>query len=40
MACFGLGYFSNMVYEKSDWDYKTFHLMPGLTAAEQKTAMP
>ena len=38
MAFFGLGYFSNMVYEKSDWDYKTFALEPGLTAAQEKTA--
>jgi hypothetical protein len=38
MAFFGLGYFSNMVYEASDWDYKTFKLESGLKAAEEKTA--
>jgi feruloyl esterase len=38
MAFFGLGFFSNMVYEKSDWDYKTFNLEAGLKAAEEKTA--
>jgi len=38
MAAFGIGYFSNMVYEKSDWDYKTFTLQAGLKLAEEKTA--
>jgi hypothetical protein len=38
MAFFGLGYFSNMVYEASDWDYTTFTVEAGLKAAEQKTA--
>lgn len=38
IALFGLGYFSNMVYGKSDWDYKTFTLEAGLKAAEDKTA--
>ena len=38
MAAFGLGYFSNLVYEKSDWDYRTFTLEAGLKAAEEKTA--
>lgn len=38
MAFFGLGYFSNMVYEKADWDYKTFTLEAGYKAAEEKTA--
>jgi feruloyl esterase len=38
MAFFGLGYFSNMVYEASDWDYKTFTVEAGLKAAEQNTA--
>jgi hypothetical protein len=37
-AFFGLGYFSNMVYEKSDWDYKTFTFEKGLKDAEEKTA--
>jgi hypothetical protein len=38
MAFFGIGYFSNMVYEKSDWDYKSFTLEAGLKSAEEKTA--
>ncbi len=38
MAVFGIGYFSNMVYEKSDWDYKTFTVDGGLKLAEEKTA--
>jgi hypothetical protein len=38
MAFFGIGYFSNMVYEKSDWDYKTFRLEAALKLAEEKTA--
>jgi Tannase and feruloyl esterase len=37
MAFFGTNYFSNMVYEKPDWDYKTFQLESGLKAAEEKT---
>jgi hypothetical protein len=38
MAFFGIGFFSNFVYEKRDWDYKTFTVDGGLTAAEEKTA--
>ncbi|HWY05153.1 MAG TPA: tannase/feruloyl esterase family alpha/beta hydrolase [Candidatus Acidoferrum sp.] len=38
LAAFGIGYFSNMVYEKSGWDYKTFTLEAGLKLAEEKTA--
>ena len=38
MAFFGIGYFSNMVYEKADWDYKTFAVDAGLKLAEEKTA--
>lgn len=38
MAFFGLAYFSNMVYEASDWNYKTFKLEGGLKAADEKTA--
>jgi hypothetical protein len=38
MAFFGLGYFANMVYEKSDWDYKTFNVDAGLKSADEKTA--
>jgi len=38
MAFFAIGYFSNMVYEKSDWDYKTFKLESGFNDAQEKTA--
>jgi hypothetical protein len=38
MAFFAIGYFSNLVYEKSDWDYKTFDLEPAMKLAEEKTA--
>ena len=38
MAFFGLGYYSNMVYDKKDWDYKTFIVDDGIIAANQKTA--
>ena len=38
MAAFALGYWSNMVYEKPDWNYKTFDRDAGLKVAEQKTA--
>jgi Tannase and feruloyl esterase len=38
ISYFGLGYFSNMVYEKKDWDYKTFTVDAGLKAANDKTA--
>jgi hypothetical protein len=38
MAFFGSGYFPNMVYDKADWDYKTFTVDAGLKSAEQKTA--
>jgi hypothetical protein len=38
MAFFGIGYYSNMVYEKSDWTYKSFTLDRGLQTAKQKTA--
>ena len=37
LAFFGVGYFSNMVYEKADWDYKTFTLNSGLQMANEKT---
>ena len=37
MAAFAVGYCSNMVYEKPDWDYKTFQLDAGFKVAEQKT---
>jgi len=38
MAAFGSGYFSNMVYEKPDWDFKSFRVETGLPLARQKTA--
>ena len=38
MFAFGTGYFSNMVYEKADWDYKNTKVDDGLNAAERKTA--
>ena len=38
MAFFGTHYFSNMIYDKADWDYKTFQVDEGLKAAEEKTA--
>jgi hypothetical protein len=38
MSFFGVGYFSQMVYEKADWDYKTFDVEQALKIAEAKTA--
>jgi len=38
LAFFAIGYFSNMIYEKSDWNYKTFTLEAGMKSAEEKTA--
>jgi len=38
IAFFGIGYFSNMVYGKADWDPKTFQLDAALKLAESKTA--
>ncbi len=38
MAFFAVGFFSDFVYEKSDWNYKTFTVDAGLKAAEEKTA--
>lgn len=38
MAFFAVGYFSDFVYEKRDWDYKTFSVDAALKAAEEKTA--
>ncbi|WP_348262123.1 tannase/feruloyl esterase family alpha/beta hydrolase [Telmatobacter sp. DSM 110680] len=37
-ALFGIGYYTNMVYEKADWSYKTFSLDSGIQAAKEKTA--
>ena len=38
MTYFGFGFYTYMVYEKTDWNYKTFVLAPGMKAAEDKTA--
>ncbi len=38
MAFLGFGFFSNMVYEDSGWNYKTFTVEGGLKAEEEKTA--
>lgn len=38
LFAFGGGFFSNMVYEKADWDYKVTKVDDGLKAAEKKTA--
>ena len=37
LAFFGAGYFSDMVYEKADWNYKTFTLNSGLQMANEMT---
>jgi len=37
MAFFGNGFFSDFVYEKPDWDYKTFVVDAGLKAANDQT---
>jgi len=39
-AFFGLGFFSNMVYEDPAWDYKKFTPEAGFNAAHEKTARP
>jgi len=38
MAYFGLGYYSDMVFDQKDWDYKTFSVDSGMKTANQKTA--
>ena len=38
MASFGNGFFSDMVYAKPDWDYKTLNVDEGLKIANAKTA--
>ena len=38
LFAFGTGYFSNIVYEKADWDYKSTKVNDGLKAADAKTA--
>ena len=35
---FGSQFFTNMVYEKADWDYRTFNLAEASKLAESKTA--
>ena len=35
---FGSQFFTNMVYEKSDWDYRTFNFEEGRKLAETRTA--
>ena len=38
LFAFGGGYFSNMIYEKADWNYRNTKVDDGLKAAETKTA--
>jgi len=38
LFAFGGGYFSNMVYEKADWNYRNTKVDDGLKAADAKTA--
>ena len=38
LFAFGGGFFSDMVFEKADWDYKNTKVDDGLKAAEEKTA--
>lgn len=38
MAFFGIGYFSDMVYDNTDWTYKSFKLESALATAKAKTA--
>jgi feruloyl esterase len=38
LFAFGTGYFSNFVYEKSDWNYRETTVDQGLKAADEKTA--
>jgi hypothetical protein len=38
LFAFGSGFFRNMVYEQSDWDYKTAKLDDAVAAADQKFA--
>lgn len=37
MAMFAHGYFGDMVYEKPDWDFKSFSVDAGFKAGQQKT---
>jgi len=38
MSFFGNGFFSGFVYERADWDYKTFKVDTDLKTANEKTA--
>jgi Tannase and feruloyl esterase len=38
LFAFGTGYFTNMVYERADWDYRKANIEQALKAAEDKTA--
>ena len=38
IAFFGIGYFSNMVYNNTDWTYKSFAIDDGFETAKRKTA--
>ena len=38
LFAFGTGFFANMVYEKTDWDYRNASIEEALKAAEEKTA--
>jgi hypothetical protein len=38
LASFANGFFSDFVFEKSDWDYKTFQVDADLKAANERTA--
>ena len=38
MAMFGQGFFSHMVHEKPDWDYRSFRIEHDLKVAMEKTA--
>lgn len=38
IAAFGVGYFTDMVYQKADWDPKTFNVDSALKLAEARTA--
>ncbi len=38
LFAFGTGFFSNMVYQKADWDYRVAGIEQAFAAAEEKTA--
>ncbi len=38
LFAFGTGYYSNMVYEKADWNYKDANIDEAVKAADEKTA--